>query len=310
MNPIYTIIPIFSIILLGLIARIRGFIPGEFMGPANRLVYYLAIPAMIFRSIIQGSFKTHFKPLVLEITLACVFILFVLSWLLAVFLRVERRQKGTFIQSSFHGNLGYIGLAVAYYYLGDEGLVKASILAGFVMILQNLLAVVILRIHSGEESVIKSSFLVIRGILGNPVVISAMAGILVSLVEFPIPEILDRSLKILSGMALPMALLLIGAGLSFDLIQNRLPSILMTGALKLVVLPGLGFFLYSIFHLGPKDFLPGLILLGAPTATITYVMAKEMKSDTDFAVATISSSTLLSALTLTFWIGICRYFEI
>ncbi len=283
----------------------RGFIPVEFIGPANRLVYYLAIPAMIFRSIIQGSFKTHFNHIVLEITLACVFILFVVSWLLAVFLRVEKQQRGTFIQSSFHGNLGYIGLAVAYYYLGDKGLVKASILAGFVMILQNLLAVVALRIHSDETSGLKSGFSVIRGVLGNPVIISAMAGILVSLSEFPIPEMLDRSLKILSGMALPMALMLIGAGLSFDLIHHRLRPILITGALKLIVLPGLGFLLYWMLHLRPEDFLPGLILLGAPTATITYVMAKEMNSDTNFAIAAISSNTLLSALTFMFWIAIC-----
>ncbi|MGA6925052.1 MAG: AEC family transporter [Desulfosarcina sp.] len=45
-----TIIPIFSLVILGAIARKRGFLPAAFLEPANRLVYYLAIPAMIFRS--------------------------------------------------------------------------------------------------------------------------------------------------------------------------------------------------------------------------------------------------------------------
>jgi predicted permease len=50
--------------------------------------------------------------------------------------------------------------------------------------------------------------------------------------------------------------------------------------------------------------LPGLILLASPTATISYVMAKEMKGDADFAVAAISISTLLSAVTFTAWLNI------
>jgi hypothetical protein len=52
-----TIIPIFAVIILGWFARWRGFIPPEFLGPANRLVYYLAIPAMIFRGIPRDSLK-------------------------------------------------------------------------------------------------------------------------------------------------------------------------------------------------------------------------------------------------------------
>jgi len=50
-----TIVPIFLLILLGLCAKQRGFMPPEFLGPANRLVFYLAIPAMIFRSISKAS---------------------------------------------------------------------------------------------------------------------------------------------------------------------------------------------------------------------------------------------------------------
>jgi hypothetical protein len=47
--------------------------------------------------------------------------------------------KGSFIQYLFHGNPGYIGLTPAFYHLDDSGSVKAAIIAGFVMILQNTL---------------------------------------------------------------------------------------------------------------------------------------------------------------------------
>ncbi len=64
-----TIIPIFSLVALGGIARHRGFLSPEFMGPANRLVYYLAIPAMIFRAISKASLTQQFNPTVLGLTL-------------------------------------------------------------------------------------------------------------------------------------------------------------------------------------------------------------------------------------------------
>ena len=51
MTVIATIIPIFSVIAVGWIFHRKGFIPPEFTGPANTLVFFLAIPAMIFNAI-------------------------------------------------------------------------------------------------------------------------------------------------------------------------------------------------------------------------------------------------------------------
>ena len=299
---ISTIIPIFAIIILGWFARWKGFIPPDFLAPANRLVYYLAIPAMIFHSISKASLKTQFDSTVLTVTLLAIIAVFAFAWGVGLTRRVERKQLGTFMQCSFHGNLGYIGLAVAYYYLGSEGLVRASIIAGFIMILQNILAVVALQLHAENTDLKKNRLEVVLRILGNPVIISALAGILFSLAGLRLPLVLDRSLAILSGLALPMALLIIGASLSFEVMQLQLLRVLSTSVMKLILLPGLGLILYRSCNLALQDYLPGLILLASPSATLTYVMAKEMNGDTDFAVAAISISTMLSAITFTIWL--------
>jgi len=302
MNIISTIIPIFAIIILGWFARWKGFIPPDFLAPANRLVYYLAIPAMIFHSISKASLKTQFDSTVLTVTLLAIIAVFAFAWGVGLTRRVERKQLGTFMQCSFHGNLGYIGLAVAYYYLGSEGLIRASIIAGFIMILQNILAVVALQLHAENTDLKKNRLEVVLRILGNPVIISALAGILFSLAGLRLPLVLDRSLAILSGLALPMALLIIGASLSFEVMQLQLLRVLSTSVMKLILLPGLGLILYRSCNLALQDYLPGLILLASPSATLTYVMAKEMDGDTDFAVAAISISTMLSAITFTIWL--------
>jgi hypothetical protein len=257
---------------------------------------------MIFHSISKASLKTQFDAAVLAITLLSVLAVFAVAWSAGKINRVRRGQLGTFIQTAFHGNLGYIGLAVAYYFLGNEGFVRASIIAGFVMILQNFLAVVALQLNSDNPSTAGNRFEVAFRILGNPVILSAMAGILFSLSGLRVPLIIDRSLDILSGFALPMALLVIGGSLSFELMQLRILRVLSSSFMKLILLPGLGFALYRLFGLASQDYLPGLILLASPTATITYVMAKEMNGDTDFAVAAISISTMFSAITFTLWL--------
>lgn len=298
-----TIIPIFVIIFLGWIARMKGMIPPEFLNPANRITYYLAIPAMIFRSISQGSLKKDFQPDVLLFTLGSLLLFFFFTWFFSRIAGIPKQQSGTFVQTSFHGNLGYIGLAVAYYFLGDQGLARAGILAGFLMVVQNFLAVSVLQFHAEGLSPDKRIREILLKIIANPVILSAMCGILFSLSGLPMPLLLGRSLDILRGLALPLSLLLIGASLSFAQLRSRKYLLSVSAVMKLLLLPGLGFALYRLWGISPADFIPGLILLASPTATISYVMAKEMRGDADFAVAAISLTTLLSSFSLTFWLN-------
>jgi predicted permease len=304
MNIVTTIIPIFVIIILGWLARVCGFIRVEFISPANRLVFYLAIPAMVFRSVSRASFNSQFDGRVTTLALLSVCIVFGIAWIFSRRGALSQSQRGTFIQNSFHGNMGYIGLAVSFYYLGREGFVKASILAGFLMILQNLLAVIALQVNTPHNADSKNRWMPVLKIAGNPIILAALAGILVSLTALPVPLVLGRCLDILSDLALPLALLIIGASLSFDMVQSKVKIVLSCGLLKLILLPAIGFLLYRLFNVMPEAYLPGIILLASPTATVTYVMAREMQGDSEFAVAAISLNTLLSAATYTIWLSI------
>lgn len=302
MSIISTIVPIFIIILLGLFAKKRGFFTPEFLSQANRLVYYIAIPAMIFSAISKASLKTHINLSVIVITLTALAIIAAVALGTTFFLKMPRSSKGTFIQCSFHGNLGYIGLAVAFYYLGDKGFVKAAIIAGFVMILQNILAVILLQYYS-KDTGRPNVFDTLKKTMGNPVILSALAGILFSLSNAEMPVIIDRALTILKGMALPMALLIIGASLSFEKLKPRFLNVLISCFLKVIITPAIGLICFKLLSVTPSDYLPGLIILASPTATLTYIMAKEIGGDPDFAVASISICTILSSVTYSLWLG-------
>jgi predicted permease len=301
---INTIVPVFAVILLGLAIRSTGYLPREIIGPLNRLVFYIAIPAMIFRALAKASFSAHFDPYLLAGTLVPVVVVFALSIGLARLTRIPRHRRGTFVQSCFHGNLGYIGFAVVFYLLGETGFTSASILAGFLMLLQNFLSVLTLQLFSPDHSGGRKVIFILKKVLVNPVILSAMAGIAFSLAGLTLPVTAQRTLAILSGMALPLALLVIGASLSPALIRTNLKYALTSGVIKLLVLPAAGLVFYYGAGLAPARFLPGLILLASPTATITYVMASEMNGSVELASAAISLNTLLSALSFLFWLGL------
>ncbi len=301
MEVVTTIIPIFAIIFLGWGARKKGFITPEFLEPANRLVYYLSIPALVFSSIARVPFHERFDGKVLAITLLSVALVYALALLLARIWRLAPGRAGVFVQSAGHGNIGYIGLPTAYYYLGGD-LAAAGIICGFLMVLQNLLSILVLQLHERSDTRIRGVGPVLRKLLENPVIIGAMAGILVSAFEIPLPAVLERTLDILGGLAPPMALLLIGASLSMQLIRRYLRPASGAIVLKLLALPACGVALFTLFQVEAADYLPALILLCSPTATIVYVMAHGMHGDAEFAVASISASTLFSAVTFIGWL--------
>jgi hypothetical protein len=306
MTILATIVPIFAVILIGWWAHFRGLIPTDFFGPANRLVFYVAIPAMVFSAIAKASLGREFHAAVLAVTLGCILAVALLAWAVARICGMPRPRRGAFIQNCFHGNQGYIGLAVAFYYLGAEGFARASIITGFMMILNNFLAVLVLQRHAAGPAAAGRLSHTLRRVLGHPIILAALAGVLCAAFEVRLPLVIERGLAILSGMALPLALLIIGGSLTFDLLKSRWAPLAASAGMKLLVMPALGLAAFRHLGIGAADFIPALILLATPSATVSYVMAHEMGGDAEFAVGAISASTLLSFATISCWLAVGR----
>lgn len=303
MEILYTIIPIFAVILIGWIAQKKGFFSQDFLVRANHLVFYLAIPALVFRSVTKIPVRSHFNMNVIVIVIVSFLTIVLIAWGFARLLSIKRAYQATFIQSSFHGNLGYIGFAVAFYYLGAEGLSRTTIVAGFVMILQNTVAIILLQTYSADSNIKQTNrFDLVKKIGGNPVILAVIIGVLYSLTGVSLPVVISRSMDIIASLALPMALLIIGASLSFKVFQTHRNFILISSFLKLFLMPALGFTLFRYWDFSAEECLPGLIVLASPTATVVYVLAKEFKGDPGLAVAAISTSTLISAFSMSLWL--------
>ena len=299
MNVFWNIAPIFVVILIGYLGRRWGLIPLGFVGPANRVVFYIGIPSLLLKAIMGAPLREILNPSLL----ACFVISPPLVWLFALaFLHWGRiskgRARGSFLQGAVHGNLGYVGLAVTLYVLGEEGIRLAGVVIGFLIITQNVLGVLSLTLYSEEASRKGVSV----SLITNPIIIACFSGLLISCLGLPVPEPAARTLHILGGMALPTALLIIGANLSLPQIRGEIGAIVSLAALKLFLLPLVGLALANLF-LHPSPLEKGVIisLLGAPTATVTSIMAGEMGGDAGLASGAVTFTLLLSMLTYTFW---------
>jgi len=136
---------------------------------------------------------------------------------------------------------------------------------------------------------------VLKKIATNPQVLSCLAGLAVSFADLRLPVALSRSLGSLGGMALPLALLSIGAGLSMRNIRDGLGAAMLAAAFNVAVLPLAGGLLCRMGGLSPEETLLTLIFLACPTASSAYIYARQLHGDPEFAGNVILLSTLLSA---------------
>jgi predicted permease len=194
-----------------------------------------------------------------------------------------------------------VGLAVVFYALGPGGRGSASVLAGFLILFQNVLAIVIFTISTagGRKPDIRSA----GKFLLNPIILATILGLASSASGFDMPGFATRSFEIVADMALPLALLIIGGSLKTAPARS-IQLVGLSTILKLVVLPLMGLLIFRLIGVEPIQAETAIILLASPSATVTYVMASEMGGKPDLAAAAVTISTAFSIFTYMLWIGI------
>jgi malate permease and related proteins len=293
------VLPVFLVIGLGFFLKRISFVDSHFIVRLNRLIYYIALPALLFYNIAIADFSASFNSVLLLGLLASAFLTFLLSYGYAVLRGYSAEVRGSFCQGSFRGNLAYIGLAIIFNAFGEEELATAGILLGFVVPFFNFLAIIALLLPHRHLEQRMGVLFWLRQLSYNPLILSSFAGILWSYLQVPMPQVLASSLDIISGMALPLALLAIGASFSFEKLRGDLSKALIATAIKIVWLPMCTAILLLFLGIRGRELAIGVIFAGTPTATAAYIMAQQMKGDAELSGSIIMLTTILSIFTYT-----------
>lgn len=308
-NFIYSInatLPIFLVMILGWWLKKINFLSDEFVAVADKLVFKVALPVLVFQDIAEANLSEDFdwKFVLFCFLGTCIF--FGLTWILAELLIKDKSLIGSFVQGSFRGSAAILGIAFAENIYGNSGLVPMMIVASIPLF--NIFSVIVLirSANAGETDkkvVVKKT---IKGILTNPIIIGIFAGIPFALMDVQFPVIVSKAMTSVANMSTPLALVAIGAGFSTGAALAKWKLTAVASVIKLVLIPGI--FLPVAIAMGFRDeeLVALLILTGAPTTVSSYIMAKNMGNDGDLASGIVVMTTLLSSVTLTIIIFVLK----
>jgi predicted permease len=290
------IVPVFMIIGLGVFARRMGWIDEPFVVQLNRVIYLLAIPALLVHLIGRAELGESLSgPLVLACA-AATLVVGVVTWLGALWGGSAPDRRGVLVQAAVRGNLAFIGFPVILATGGESALRLAAVTAAVLIPFQNLVSITALAAGRGGRA---ATF--VRVLLLNPVVLGVCGGVLWSVSGWPGWLWLNSFLDILSGLALPGALLAVGAQLQLEGLRADLRPSVVVAALKLVAVPALGWCALTLLDVDTTGVLVGVFLLAAPTAVVSAAIAQGMGGDADLARAAIVASSLASFPSYIVW---------
>jgi malonate transporter and related proteins len=262
---------------------------------AERLVYYLLFPVLLFTSIV----KTPIQPAqTLELAAAGVGVMLsgiALALPLKAWPGVDARMHASGAQVAFRFN-SYIGLALAERLGGAQGVAWMALLVALCVPLANVAAVWSLARESGHNY--------LREIARNPLIIGTVAGLAANAAGLRFPEAVGTTLQRIGVAALPIGLLAVGAGLRLGGLKRApgLAATLLT--IRHALLPAIAIGFTLLLVLPPAQRHIVVLFAALPTASSAYVLASRMGGDGPYVAGLVTVSTLLGMLSIPVWLAL------
>lgn len=299
-----TLGPVVLVIALGALLQRSGFLPKDFLKDANRLAYWVGLPALLIHDLANSPLQFGAAWPMLEVTLFGCACAVAGGYAVAAALKVRPGAVGSFVQGSFRGNLAFIGLPIihslpkAVLPNGLDTEAAAVLVIGPAMVVYNVVAIVVLLLsqHAFSRQVVKP---LLRQLATTPPLIASVVGIGLAEAHLPLPAVLNNAIGGLGDMALPLGMLGIGGALVTMNLGAAWKAPLAAALVKTVVAPVAGVALALWLGLPKSELRVALVFLAAPTAIISYPMAVELKGDLDIAAGAIAWSVLTSLPALT-----------
>ena len=296
------VFPIFFIILLGYVLRLRGFLSQNTISDMNRLVFMLAMPMLLFNSVYNADLVTLFDSRMVVWLSVCIVISFILLWVFAeVYLRRTPDLIGAFVQVSFRCNYAIIGIPLVANVMGEAYTGMAAFATAFIVSLNNILAAVILsakdpRSEGISPKLIKTVFI---GVCKNFMIIAIVIGVSLNLFGLQLPRIAAESVNIIAALCTPLALIAIGGALQVSDFKQYAKPAVVSSFMKIIVVPLVFMSLSILLGFRGEELAILLVMLGTPTAIASYVMAASMNANAPLTSAVILLTTMFSPITLT-----------
>ncbi len=310
MHGILIVSPLVLVMAMGWLARRRGLIREESISQFNDLLYWIGLPALLFRSTLSAG-KDAFSSPNLFIAVHLAFIVTpALAWAIASLRREDKNRRAVSVLVSVRSNNVYMGIPAIALAMGEPGSRALGLFFAVCMVGYHLVTLTWAQVAvSGglnRDSIKKT----VVGLSKNPLLLSCLAGVTLAALGFDtLPGVLDEALKIAGAMASGVALITLGASLKVEHLFQVLGRTWVDVLVRLFLSPAL---VWLAFLAWPVDIvlMQAVVLVSAmPAAVNNFVLADSMGMDSVYAGEVIVASTLFSVVSIPVWVfllGIAR----
>ncbi len=313
------ILPLILLIALGYLLKQRGMFDSIFFKNANKLVFKVCLPTLLFYNIYNISNLESMRMDVVIYAVIFVVLLFFAGMLTAKQFIHDSKQKGVILQCVFRSNYAIIGIPMAEALGGAEAAATASLVSAFSIPLYNIFAVISLSIYMQEAE--KTDWkAVFKKIVHNPLIIGVLLGMIAVAVRAMLPVNEDglpiftiknqlpfiySAIQNLSRIASPLALIVLGGQFTFQAVRGIKNQIILGTVWRLVLAPLLGLVpavllskYTNILSFGMMEYPALIALFATPVAVASAIMAAEMENDEVLAGQLVVWSSLFSSVTM------------
>lgn len=293
MNLLFTVLeivaPVFLLAAIGFAWVKLGFdYRIEFV---TRLAMTLSVPCLIFVALM----RTNIAPDALTtVSLAAVAAYGLVTVACFILIRLGKLDLRTYLAPIIFGNTGNLGLPLALFAFGDEGLGYAVVIFAIMAIYSFTFGVWLV---SGGGSLAK--------VVKEPLVAATLLGALFLIMDWETPRFLTNTIELIGQMAIPMMLITLGVAVA-RLKPQSVTKAITVSVLKAGICIGAAWAAGHYFALDPVPFAVLVLQVSTPVAVTSYLLAVKYEADSDAVAGLVVVSTLLSVayipLTLAFLI--------
>jgi predicted permease len=294
-----SLVPVFLLIVTGWATRVTRVIDEQQWAGFERVTYYVLFPALIAETLAMADLGA--VPILPVAGTLVGAILVVAGGLIALRRPLQERFgiDGPAFTSVFQGATRwntFVALALAASLHGRPGTALCAVAIATMIPLLNVLAVLVLSRYAAPARL--SPVQLVSTLVRNPFIWSSALGLAINVSGLPVPGVVASFGEILGRASLAAGLLVVGSGLQLAALRRPRVSIAVSSVAKLAVLPVVAAVFARLAGLDGVGLAVVVLCTAVPTASGSYVLARQMGGDAPLMAEILTVQTLLAMLTL------------
>ncbi|HKL47599.1 MAG TPA: AEC family transporter, partial [Candidatus Izemoplasmatales bacterium] len=169
------VLPIIILMIFGYILKHIGFLNDNFLSVANKYVYRIALPFMLFYNIYKIESLNAIQWNHVIFASGGIVFLFILGMIIVKFTIPDYKQKGVIVQTIFRANFAIIGIPLAESIGGELAVINLSMISAIAIPLMNILSVLALTMYMKDNETGQVKRTMIK-IIKNPLIVAIFIG--------------------------------------------------------------------------------------------------------------------------------------